>query len=353
MTVHHERRSRLRDALSADLGGGVFVTRDLANVRYLTGFSGSNATVVIGADEVHLVTDDRYREQADRESPDVGAVIDRDVVGALRGIGARREIALDDRTPVGLAQQLTEAGLTVRAITDPVAALRTVKDAQELDALARAGDITARALEQVTETITVGDREADVARRLEAAFATLGAEDRAFATIVASGANCALPHHRAGDRQLAVGDLLVIDCGARVEGYHADMTRTFIVGAAPNEWQHEIHALVLRAQEAARDALAPEIVAGDIDAAAREPITQAGFGEAFAHGTGHGVGLEIHEQPMLSAHSSSVLLEHAVVTVEPGIYLPGRGGVRIEDTVVVAHAQQVLTEMQRGLTRVG
>ena len=109
----------------------------------------------------------------------------------------------------------------------------------------------------------------------------------------------------------------------------------------------------LRAQEAARDALAPEIVAGDIDAAAREPITQAGFGEAFAHGTGHGVGLEIHEQPMLSAHSSSVLLEHAVVTVEPGIYLPGRGGVRIEDTVVVAHAQQVLTEMQRGLTRVG
>ena len=106
MTVHHQRRSRLRDTLSADFGG-VFVTRDLASVRYLTGFSGSNATVVIGTDEVHLVTDDRYREQADRESPDVGAVIDRDVVGALRGIGARREVALDDRTPVGLAQQLS------------------------------------------------------------------------------------------------------------------------------------------------------------------------------------------------------------------------------------------------------
>ncbi|MED6331620.1 MAG: M24 family metallopeptidase, partial [Actinomycetota bacterium] len=203
------------------------------------------------------------------------------------------------------------------------------------------------------DTIAVGDREADIARRLEAAFAEWGADDRAFVTIVASGENSALPHHRAGDHQLATGDLLVIDCGAKVDGYHADMTRTFVVGAEPSEWQHEIHSLVLQAQQAARDAVAPEVVAGDIDAAAREPITHAGFGEAFAHGTGHGVGLEIHEQPMLSARSSAVLPENAVVTVEPGIYLPGRGGVRIEDTVVVAHAPQVLTEMQRGLTRVG
>lgn len=352
MTVHHKRRSRLRDALSAH-SGGVFVTRDLASVRYLTGFSGSNATVVIGTDEVHLVTDGRYREQAAHESPDVVAIIDRDVVGAMRGLCTGGEIDLDDRTPVGIAQQLTEAGLTVRAVADPVAPLRMVKDAQELDALSRAGHITARALEQVADTITVGDREADVARRLEAAFAEWGAEDRAFATIVAGGENSALPHHRAGDRQLAMGDLLVIDCGAKVEGYHADMTRTFVVGAAPDEWQHEIHSLVLRAQEAARDALAPEVIAGDIDAAARELITQAGFGEAFAHGTGHGVGLDIHEQPMLSARSSAVLPEHAVVTVEPGIYLPGRGGVRIEDTVVVAHAPQVLTDLERGLTRVG
>ena len=352
MTVHHERRSRLGEALPADFPE-VFVTRDLASVRYLTGFSGSHATVVIGADEVHLVTDGRYREQADNESPDVAAVIDRDVVRALRGLCSGREIALDDRTPVGLAQQLNEAGLAVRAVADPVAPLRMVKDAQEIDALSRAGGITARALEQVADTIAVGDSEADVARRLEAALAKWGAEDRAFPTIVASGENSALPHHRAGDRPLAKGDLLVIDCGAKVDGYHADMTRTFVVGAPPNEWQHEIHSLVLRAQEAARDAVAPEAVAGDIDAAARETITHAGFGEAFAHGTGHGVGLEIHEQPMLSVRSSAVLPEHAVVTVEPGIYLPGRGGVRIEDTVVVAHALQVLTDVKRGLTRVG
>ena len=338
--------------MSADVSG-VFVTRDLASVRYLTGFSGSNATVVIGTDEVHLVTDGRYREQADHESPDVAAVIDRDVVGALRGLCAGREIALDDRTPIGLAQQLTEAGLAVRAVADPVAPLQMVKDTQELDALSRAGGITAQALEHVANTIAIGDREADIARRLEAAFAEWGADDRAFATIVASGENSALPHHRAGDRQLATYDLLVIDCGAKVDGYHADMTRTFVVGAAPNEWQQDIHSLVLQAQQAARDAVAPEAVAGDIDAAAREPITHAGFGEAFAHGTGHGVGLEIHEHPMLSARSSAALPEHAVVTVEPGIYLPGRGGVRIEDTVVVAQAPQVLTEMQRELTRVG
>ncbi|MEL0147279.1 MAG: aminopeptidase P family N-terminal domain-containing protein [Actinomycetota bacterium] len=155
MTVHHQRRSRLRDALSEDVRG-VFVTRDLASVRYLTGFSGSNATVVIGTDEVHLITDGRYREQAHHESPDVAAVIDRDVVGALRGLCTGREIALDDRTPVGMAQQLTEAGLAVRAVADPVAPLRMVKDTQELEALSRAGGITARALEQVADTIAVG-----------------------------------------------------------------------------------------------------------------------------------------------------------------------------------------------------
>ncbi|MED6330289.1 MAG: aminopeptidase P family N-terminal domain-containing protein, partial [Actinomycetota bacterium] len=160
MTVHHQRRSRLREALSEDVRG-VFVTRDLASVRYLTGFSGSNAAVVIGTDEAHLITDGRYREQAHHESPDVAAVIDRDVVGALRGLSAGRKIALDDRTPVGMAQQLTEAGLAVRAVADPVAPLRMVKDTQELDALSRAGGISARALEQVADTIAVGDREAD------------------------------------------------------------------------------------------------------------------------------------------------------------------------------------------------
>ncbi|MEE3088562.1 MAG: aminopeptidase P family N-terminal domain-containing protein, partial [Actinomycetota bacterium] len=186
MTVHHQRRSRLREALSEDVRC-VFVTRDLASVRYLTGFSGSNAAVVIGTDEAHLITDGRYREQAHHESPDVAAVIDRDVVGALRGLSAGRKIALDDRTPVGMAQQLTKAGLAVRAVADPVAPLRMVKDTQELDALSRAGGISARALEQVADTIAVGDREADIARRLEAAFAEWGADDRAFATIVASG----------------------------------------------------------------------------------------------------------------------------------------------------------------------
>ncbi len=164
---------------------------------------------------------------------------------------------------------------------------------------------------------------------------SLGAEAPAFATIVATGPNSAIPHHRPTERAIERGDLLKIDFGARVDGYHADMTRTFVVGAEPSGWQAEIYHVVYAAQRAGREALQPGVDARDVDAAARSVVADAGYGERFPHGLGHGVGLEIHEAPLLGYATAAILRGRTPVTVEPGVYLPGRGGVRIEDTLLI------------------
>lgn len=350
MSAEHRQRLLASGGVPSE---SVYVTTDLPTVRYLTGFSGSNATVVIDGARFVLITDGRYREQAAVECEGVEIVIERDVVVALSEVVTGRSVHLDDRVSLALSDRLTAAGFAVHPMPDPVMVLRQAKDGHELKLLQTAGSITARALAQEIAGVRVGDREVDIARSLEARFGELGADDRAFPTIVASGPNSAVPHHRASSRQLEAGDLLVIDCGAMVGGYHADMTRTFVVGAEPVEWQREVHDAVLAAQQAARDAVAPGASAADIDHAARSVVAQRGFEENFTHGTGHGVGLQIHESPMLSASSSQELGERFIVTVEPGVYLPGRGGVRIEDTVVVGDPLQVLTPMDRALTRVG
>jgi Xaa-Pro aminopeptidase len=177
-----------------------------------------------------------------------------------------------------------------------------------------------------------------------------GATGIAFETIVATGPNSAVPHHRPTDRAVAAGDLLKIDFGALYEGYHADCTRTVVVGAEPADWQREIHGLVRAAQRAGRHALAPDVDVRQVDAAAREVITDAGYGEAFSHGLGHGVGLEVHEAPLINADSDARLADRTPVTVEPGVYLPGRGGVRIEDTLVVrAGEPELLTTTPKDL----
>jgi Xaa-Pro aminopeptidase len=181
----------------------------------------------------------------------------------------------------------------------------------------------------------------------------LGAEAPAFASIVAGGPHSAVPHHSPTDRPLERGDLLKIDFGARYEGYHADMTRAYVVGAPPTGWQQEIHDLVAAAQRVGREALVVGAAAVDVDAAARAVVVDAGYGDQFPHGLGHGVGLEIHEAPLLGPTSSATLAEGTPLTVEPGVYLPGRGGVRIEDTLVVrATGAELLTEAPRELSTV-
>ena len=352
MTRHRGRRREVR-ALLGLASDEAFVTGDLPTIEYLTGFDGSNATLALGPERELLVTDGRYREQAAAQCPDIEVCIDRDVSGALASGLTQRRLRIDDRSSASFVAALRSRGFSITAIADPVAAARMAKDADEQRALAAACAITAQALADIAASIAVGQREVEIARRLELRFAELGADDRAFPSIVGSGPNSAIPHHRPGKRALEAGDLLVIDCGAKVDGYHADMTRTFVVGAKAQPWQREIHALVEEARRAGIEAIRPGASAASIDHAARSGIAEAGYGEHFVHGTGHGVGLQIHEAPMLSRTSSASLPEGAVITVEPGIYLPGRGGVRIEDTVVVANPAQVLTTLERGLTRVG
>jgi Xaa-Pro aminopeptidase len=229
--------------------------------------------------------------------------------------------------------------------------LRMVKDEIEIALLARACAITDEAFSAILAGIAPGRTERAFAVLLERAMVDHGAEAPAFDSIVASGPNGAVPHHAPGDRPFAAGDLITIDCGARYGGYHADMTRTVALGE-PAGWQREIYDLVASAQRAGVDAATVGADVAGVDAAARDLIADAGYDEYFRHGLGHGVGLEVHEAPILGYGRTGTLVDRVPVTVEPGIYLPGRGGVRIEDTLVVRSdpgAREILTTTTREL----
>ena len=349
------RRGRLRQRLGEAGVDGLLVT-SLPNIRYLTGFSGSNAVLFIDAvDESGdlLGTDGRYELQVRDECPGIATLIDRATLTAacthLAGRGAMSVATEPDCASQALVDM---RGLLADVVLmgGLVEELRMVKDDGEIAALGAACAITARAMLDIAGEIGAGWTEIAVARRLEQRFGELGAEDRSFATIVAAGEHSAKPHHRPTTRPLGPGDLVVIDAGALVDGYHADMTRTFVVGH-PADWQVAIHACVADAAARARAAAVPGARIPDVDAAARDLIAEAGWGEAFVHGLGHGVGLEVHEGPMVSARAVGRLAASTALTIEPGIYLPGRGGVRVEDTIVVGRA--VLTEADRSLRSLG
>jgi Xaa-Pro aminopeptidase len=227
--------------------------------------------------------------------------------------------------------------------------LRQVKDDDELEALRTACDITDAAFADVLPTMRAGMTEREIAIALERRMVDLGADQPAFDTIVASGDNGAIPHHRAGARVITGGDLVTLDFGARYRGYHADMTRTVMFGR-PAEWQRELYDLVARAQREATAAAVPGADIPAVDAVARDMISAGGHGDDFSHGLGHGVGLEIHEAPFVSHDKTGTLDRRVPVTVEPGVYVPGRGGVRIEDTIVVRDdGPQILTQTTKEL----
>jgi Xaa-Pro dipeptidase len=352
-------RSR-RDAVRAQLGDldGLLVTAP-SNVRYLTGFTGSNGALLVGRtpDEDRLATDFRYVTQAGEQSPDVALVVDRDVAGALVGHQGQGRLGFEPHdVRVATHEALVREHPTVVLVpTDHlVETERATKDHTELAALAEACRISDVALGAVLGEIRVGMTERAIARRLEWLMLDAGAEAVSFESIVAGGPHSAIPHHSPTDRPLERGDLLKIDFGALYDGYHADETRTFVVGAEPAPWQREIHDLVARAQTAGIEALSVGADVRDVDAAARSVITDAGHGEHFGHGLGHGVGLDIHESPMIGYASTGILGDRTPVTVEPGVYLPGRGGVRIEDTLVVRTGGPVsLTQTTRELLVLG
>ncbi|OBB73863.1 Xaa-Pro peptidase family protein [Mycobacterium sp. 852014-52144_SCH5372336] len=343
MTIS-QRRDRLRERLAKSEIDAMLVS-DLVNVRYLSGFTGSNAALLIKTDDETpvLATDGRYRTQAGQQAPDAEIVIERAcgphlagraAADGVRRLGFESHVVTVDAFSV-LEKAAGERTELVRA-AGTVEALREVKDAGEVALLRLACEAADAALRDLVDRggLRAGRSEKEVARELEWLMLEHGADGPSFETIVATGPNSAIPHHRPTDAVLAAGDFVKIDFGALVSGYHSDMTRTFVL-APIADWQHEIYALVSAAQKAGREALAPGVACKDVDAASRQVIADAGYVENFTHGLGHGVGLQIHEAPGISGASVGTLLAGSAVTVEPGVYLPDRGGVRIEDTLVV------------------
>jgi Xaa-Pro aminopeptidase len=318
---------------------GLLVT-DLVNIRYLTGFTGSNAALLVDTDTedaTRFCTDFRYLTQAAAEVPDLERVIDRPCGPALlRDVSGRVGFESHVVTVDGLTELQDVGTAELSGLSAPVERLRAIKDADEIDALRRACAIADRALTELLEAggIQPGRSEREIHLDLDQRIRLLGADDISFSTIVAAGSNSAIPHHSPTDAVVARGDLVKLDFGATVDGYHSDMTRTFVVGP-PADWQAELHALVAASQAAGRAACLPGATVAAVDAAARGLITDAGHAEHFGHGLGHGVGLVVHEDPFLGANSTAIMESDMCVTVEPGVYLPGRGGVRIEDSGVV------------------
>ena len=312
----------------------------LPNIRYLTGFTGSAALLLVRSDATVLISDFRYAAQAPAEVGSVAAVeIDQ------RSVWERlaRVLAAHPTGRLGIeAQSLTVrdaervSGLTrgpVVPTVDLVEGLRAVKSPEEVAAIRAAACLAQEALADVLPGIRPGQTEVEVGAALEGALRRRGSEWHPFPTIVASGPRSALPHARTSERTVAVGELLLLDFGAQVDGYCADLTRTFVVGARADDRQRTVHELVQTAQRRAIEHLRPGMPAREGDALARDVIATRGFGEAFGHSLGHGLGLEVHEAPRLAPTSDAPLPPHAVVTVEPGVYFPGWGGIRLEDDV--------------------
>jgi Xaa-Pro aminopeptidase len=338
---HALRRGRLAERL-AEIGiDALFVTR-LPNVRYLTGFTGSNGQALVAADATVFFTDGRYEEQSRHEVTDADRVVYLDGLPPLAAAATARHIARIGFESEGVTHRYWERlrqsldGMELVPVGREVERLRRVKDPEEVMAIARAQEATDVAFEAVVlgGGLRDGITERQIALELEVAMRRAGAEDRAFETIVAFGEHAAEPHHRPTERPLARGDVVKLDFGALADGYHSDMTRTVAFGD-PGERVRRLRDLVASAQRAGIEAVRPGVGVAEVDLAARRVIDEAGHGGDFPHGLGHGVGLEIHEDPRLRWDGTDELPLGAVVTIEPGVYIPGLGGVRIEDTVEV------------------
>ena len=337
---HRLRREALNARLD-DLGIDAILVSHLPNVRYLTGFTGSNGQLVVGANEALFLTDGRYTEQSRHEVPDLERVTYlQGLESPLREHCARMRVNRlgFEAHEVSVYQlgRFTDALGDVELVGagEEVERLRWVKDDDELDMLRRAQAATDEAFDDILEFMAVGQSERQVALELERLLRRDGADGLAFDPIVAFGGNAAEPHHEPSNALLEEGDIIKLDFGARWGGYHADMTRTVAFGAPAAELA-KIHDVVRQAQQAGIDAVREGVSGAQVDAAARDVIEAAGYGSRFTHGLGHGVGLEIHEGPRLGKGFDHVLPAGAVVTVEPGIYVSGLGGVRIEDMVEV------------------
>jgi Xaa-Pro aminopeptidase len=346
--VNGSRIQRLREALEEPL----LVTNGV-NIRYLTGFSSSNAALLVEPDRFQLFSDFRYAEAAGAvegvEFEETKRALLRDLSERLSGrVGFEADYVSYSGWQTlgsGAVEPVPRSGL--------VEALRAVKDEGELDALRRACRITDRVYERLADERFVGRTERDVAWKIAELFHDEGAHRVGFETIVASGTNAARPHARATDRKIEARETVVVDAGCTIDGYSSDYTRTFATGPLDDELK-EAYAICLQAQEAALSGIRAGLTGVEADGIARGVVDGSRFAGLFGHGLGHGLGLQVHEAPRMSTESSDTLAAGNVVTVEPGIYLPRRGGIRIEDDVLVTgDGIENMTALRKDLVEVG
>ena len=316
-------------------GQYLFIT-NLLNVRYLSGFTGSNAALLVSDSNVILATDSRYEIQAAQQAPDLQLVIGRNFPELLLGKLSKSEVIVEGADLSIDAFRLLVSSFEHQFTSQSglVEKFRTVKDDSEIALIKQACDISTSAFTDIMGSVRAGQTEKLIRNDLEQRMRELGADDIAFASIVASGPNSAIPHHDPTDREIKSGDLLKIDFGAKVGGYHADCTRTVVIGQA-SSWQIELHAAVTEAQAAGRKTIRSNIEFADVEFAVNQALTDSGYRDYFTHGLGHGVGLAIHEDPFFGRVGTAKIMPNTVITIEPGAYLKDKGGVRIEDTIVV------------------
>lgn len=328
--------------LLADFNIDGFIVTKEQNWRYLSGFTGSNALLIFNSTDNYLITDFRYLEQAAVQASDFHiirpqTIIEDALVEQLTKFGVKRVGFEDDSLSYHTfkSYQNKLSGIELVPLHQQVEKIRWIKDQSEINAIKKAAEITDQAFAHILDYIKPGVKESQIALELEYFMRRQGAEKPAFDTIVASGPRAALPHGVASDKKIAAGEFIVMDFGAVYGGYHSDMTRTVAVGQ-PDPEQAEIYRIVLDAQKTALRSIKPGVRCAAVDAAARDLITAVGYGTNFGHGLGHSVGLEIHEKPVFAPKDDTLLEPGMVLTVEPGIYLAGKFGVRIEDLVLVS-----------------
>lgn len=340
-----DRIERVR-ALFDQAGCDALLVTTPNNIRYLTGFTGSSSLLLVRPDELVFVTDGRYGDQADEQLQEAG-VEARIEIGTVKVQQERLAAAAAGVARLGLeaanvtwarqrafaAEWFADAELV--PTEGVIESLRQVKDAGELARMEEAARVADEALAQVKPLLLEGPAERDFALELDFTMRRLGATRPSFETIVASGSNGAKPHARPGDRRIRPGELVVLDFGAMVDGYCSDMTRTVCVGDPADPTARRMYDVVIESQARGVAAVRPGVLGSEVDKACRDAIAEAGWADAFVHSTGHGVGLDIHEAPWVASTATASLVAGNVVTVEPGVYLPAHGGVRIEDTLVV------------------
>ena len=334
--IFQSRINKIRQELALLNLDGIYVT-NLTNVRYVTGFTGSAGSVLILNDTCHFFTDGRYIEQSKNQVE--GCVIH--IVGGAHFqeihknqlIADNMSIAIEaDYMNINMFDTINNLMPTIKwkKISDIISIIAAVKDKKEIDSLKAAVEITDIVFEKIIPDLKIGATEKEISAKISYLFKMHGAEGDSYESIIASGAFGALPHARPTDKEFESGDFVVMDFGALYEGYHADMTRTVLIGQATDKHK-EIYNIVLESQLAGVNAAKAGMTGAELDTICRDVIKNAGYGDYFIHSTGHGIGLEVHTYPRISAFNNKPLLENYVVTIEPGIYLAGWGGVRIED----------------------